>query len=225
MSDLQQIKATFKNQALFEQALTHRSWINENPGIRETNERLEFLGDAVLEFVVSSHIYKTFLDKEEGFLTALRANIVNTKNLAQLAETLNLGSILFLSKGEEQGGGRSNQSLLADTVEAIIGALYIDQDFEAASRFIHENLLSNLPDLLEKPLKDPKSRLQELVQAKGLSAPRYRVVSENGPDHAKEFVIDVSVGEKTYGTGEGKSKSAAEQSAAERALESLEDLG
>lgn len=225
MSDLTEIKKSFKNAQLFEQALTHRSWVNENAHVRGTNERLEFLGDAILEFVVSSHIYLSFPEQEEGFLTALRANIVNTKSLASLAEKLNVGKDLFLSRGEEQGGGRGNTSLLADTIEAIIGALYIDQGFEAASSFIHENLLKDMAGVLEKPLKDPKSRLQEYVQSKGLQAPRYRVTSENGPDHAKLFVVDVSVGEQSYGVGEGKSKSTAEQAAAEHALENLEKIG
>lgn len=222
MKSIITIKSIFKNNDLFELALTHRSWNNENPGIRESNERLEFLGDAVLEFVVSSYIYTKFPKEEEGFLTALRANIVNTKSLAALAQTLEIGSHLFLSKGEETGGGRTNPSLLADTVEAIIGALYIDQGFEQASRFIHENLLENLEGVLEKPLKDAKSRLQELVQAKGLQAPRYKVVEEIGPDHSKEFIVEVTVDEAPYGTGRGKSKSIAEQLAAEAALVKLD---
>lgn len=222
MTSIETIKETFKDSSLFEKALTHRSWINENPGIRESNERLEFLGDAILEFVVSSHIYKEFPNEEEGFLTALRANIVNTKSLGTLAIKLNIGEILLLSKGEEQGGGRTNQSLLADTVEAIIGALYIDQGFEASESFIHKNLLSDLSTYLEKPLKDAKSRLQEYVQSKGMVTPKYRVVSETGPDHAKEFVIEVLVSEESFGQGSGKSKSTAEQAAAENALERLE---
>lgn len=225
MKSVLEIKTIFKNGALFDQALTHRSWVNENPQVRGTNERLEFLGDAILEFVVSSFIYSAFEDKEEGFLTALRANIVNTKNLAALAEKLSLGEFLFLSKGEEQGGGRQNPSLLADTVEALIGALYKDQGFEASNQFIHENLLENIDAYLEKPLKDPKSRLQELVQSKGMEAPKYRLVREEGPDHSKAFVIEVMVGEKTVGTGTGRSKSTAEQAAAEHALESLSEIG
>lgn len=224
MNTIPEIKQTFKNPALFDQALTHRSWVNENPNMRGTNERLEFLGDAILEFVVSSFIYKAFPNEEEGFLTALRANIVNTKSLAALAEHLSLGDFLFLSKGEEQGGGRANHSLLADTVEALIGALYIDQDFEASKSFIEVNLLEKIDEYLEKPLKDPKSRLQELVQAKGMEAPKYRLVREEGPDHSKEFIIEVFVGEKSVGTGSGKSKSTAEQAAAEHALETLAEI-
>ncbi|MBP7119306.1 ribonuclease III [Candidatus Woesebacteria bacterium] len=218
---IQQIKAQFNDEKLFLLALTHRSWINENPGIRESNERLEFLGDAVLELVVSHAIYLQFPDQEEGFLTSIRANIVNTINLAKVARALNLGEDLLLSRGEEQGGGRDNQSLLADTVEAIIGAVYLDQGFDAAKAFIESNILFDIQSHLEKPLKDAKSRLQEFVQANGSNAPKYRVVDEHGPDHAKEFIIEVSVDGNALGKGEGKSKSAAEQDAAEHALETL----
>src|SRR3989344_6741330 len=132
---IDQIENKFKNKELFKQALTHRSWINENPGIRGTNERLEFLGDAILEFIVSERIYRDFPDKEEGFLTALRSNIVNTQNLSEYATKIDLGKHLLLSKGEEQGGGRNNGSLLADTVEAIIGSIFIDRGFQAAADF------------------------------------------------------------------------------------------
>src|SRR3989344_6126521 len=128
MNDLDSLSSLFKNKELLKQALTHRSWVNENPKERGSNERLEFLGDAILEFLVSKEIYLRFPDKEEGYLTALRANLVNTQNLAKIAEKLKVGDKLFLSKGEEDGGGRENPSLLADTVEAIIGAIYIDQD-------------------------------------------------------------------------------------------------
>lgn len=225
MKTIPEIKSTFSDVSLFDQALTHRSWVNENPNQRGTNERLEFLGDAILEFVVSSFIFDRFPNEEEGFLTALRANIVNTKSLAQVAEKLTVGDFLFLSKGEEQGGGRQNQSLLADTIEAIIGALYKDQNFEAAKAFIHENLLSNIDTFLEKPLKDPKSRLQEYVQSMGMDAPRYKLVREEGPDHSKEFIIEVAVGEKAIAQGSGRSKSSAEQAAAERALETFNKIG
>lgn len=224
MKTVTDVKSTFKSMELFEQALTHRSWVNENPSKRGTNERLEFLGDAILEFVVSSFIYTAFPQEEEGFLTALRANIVNTKSLAALANRLSVGEYLFLSKGEEQGGGRNNPSLLADTIEAIIGALYIDQGFEPAKEFIQVNLLERIDEFLEKPLKDPKSRLQEFVQAKGMDAPRYKLVREEGPDHSKEFVIEVFVGEKSLGEGLGRSKSTAEQSAAEHALETFAEI-
>ena len=224
MTNLASIKDGFEDKALFEQALTHRSWINENPGIRGTNERLEFLGDAILEFVVSLELYKHFPDKEEGYLTALRANLVNTINLSQVAKKIDLGQALHLSKGEDEGGGRQNNSLLADTVEAIIGAIYLDQGLDAASRFISDNLLVDLDAKVNQPLKDAKSRLQEQVQSKGMPTPRYKVVNETGPDHNKSFVIEVLVGDKVLGQGDGKSKSEAQQKAAESALGSLVEV-
>lgn len=221
---MKKIKSNFKDKNLLDLALTHRSWVNENSAAQGTNERLEFLGDAILEFVVSEHIYKKFESKPEGFLTALRANIVNTKNLAQLAERLDLGSLLKLSKGEESGGGRENSSLLADTVEAIIGAIYLDQGYPAAEKFITENLLHDLEEKLARPLKDAKSRLQEAVQSKGHPAPRYKVVDQHGPDHDKEFTVQVSVSGQLVGEGKGKSKSSAQQQAAEAGLAKLDQL-
>lgn len=218
VSDLQNL---FINKALLDQAFTHRSWLNEHdsPG---HNERLEFLGDAVLEYVVSSFLYNEFPDEEEGFLTSLRANIVNTVNLSEFAKKVDLGSSLKLSKGEENGNGRENESLLANTVEAIIGALFIDRGLDAAETFIKENLLIDLESKLKEPLKDAKSRLQELVQADGLPTPKYNVIKETGPDHDKEFQIEVVVDGKTLAVGEGKSKSRAQQAAAELALANFE---
>lgn len=213
----------FNNQDLFQQALTHRSWINENKNQRESNERLEFLGDAVLEFVVSDAIYNQFPDKEEGFLTALRANLVNTVSLSEVAKNLDLGKMLFLSKGEDDGGGRENPSLLADTVEAIIGALFIDQGLSASKEFIENHLLTHLDERMAQPLKDAKSRLQELVQSQGHKTPKYQVVEESGPDHAKHFVIQALVDDKPAGRGEGKSKNEAEQAAAQSALAQLSE--
>ena len=188
---------------------------------RTSNERLEYLGDAVLEFIVSKEIYKKFEDKEEGYLTALRANLVNTINLAQVAEKLEINSRIYLSKGEEDGGGRDNPSILANTIEAIIGALYIDGGIASAEKFILKNILDDLEEKTNQPLKDPKSRLQELVQAKGHSAPRYEVVDENGPDHDKNFTIQVLVDGDVVGTGAGKNKSNAAQNAAQDALDNL----
>ena len=221
---LQELNNFFKNQLLYVQALTHRSWINENPGVRESNERLEFLGDAVLEFVVSSHLFLELPDKEEGFLTALRSNIVNTQNLALLATRLNIGEKIYMSRGEKRGGGSSNASLLADTIEALIGAIYIDQGYDEAARFIHSFLLDDLKEKLQAPLKDPKSLLQEKVQSNGLPTPKYRVVEEKGPDHNKEFIVEVLVDNKPFAQGPGKSKNQAEQAAATSALEKLSKL-
>lgn len=213
----------FKNKDLYEQALTHRSWVNEHKGVRNTNERLEFLGDAVLEFIISDHLYRIFSDKEEGFLTALRSNLVNTTSLSEIAKSLSIGETLYLSKGEEDGGGRENQSLLADTLEAIIGALFIDSGIKKAEEFINKYILSKVSDVIKKPLKDSKSRLQEVVQAKSYPAPKYIVVSETGPDHAKNFVVEVLVNKHSLSQGTGKSKAEAEQKAAENALHKFLD--
>lgn len=219
MDKLDKLKTLFEDKNLLAQALTHKSWVNEHPEERQSNERLEFLGDAVLEFVISKELYNRFPDKEEGYLTALRANLVNTQNLAKLAVKLNVGESIFLSKGEEDGGGRKNPSLLADTVEAIIGALFLDKGIGATEEFIILNLISEIPEKVGRPLKDPKSRFQEYIQAEGLPTPKYKVIEESGPDHNKRFLLEVVVGEKALAKGEGKSKSEAEQKAAEAALE------
>lgn len=221
MTDILELKSLFKNQDLLIQALTHKSWVNEHKNQRASNERLEFLGDAVLEFIISKEIYEQHPDKEEGFLTALRANLVNTQNLANIARKLKVGKGLFLAKGEEDGGGRENPSLLADTVEAVIGALFLDQGIEPVYGFIKEHIIAEIPEKLSKPLKDPKSRLQEYIQSKKLPTPKYRVIEESGPDHNKKFVLEVSVEGKKLGEGAGKSKSTAEQKAADNALSRL----
>lgn len=223
MQNLVDLKKTFKNANLFDQALTHRSWVNENPGIRTSNERLEFLGDAVLELVVTSYLYSKLPDKPEGYLTALRANIVNTTNLAGFAKNMDLGKKIFVSKGEAQSNGVNNNSLLADTIEAIIGAIYIDQGLEIAQDFILDNLLIDFHKKIKEPLKDAKSMLQELVQAKSNSTPKYKVVKMVGPDHDREFTVQVKVNGEIVSEGIGKSKSEAEQKAANLALEKLKD--
>ncbi len=214
------MKNLFKNQDLLKQALTHRSWVNENSENHGTNERLEFLGDAILEFIVSKEIYERYPSEEEGYLTSLRANLVNTKNLSSVATKLGIGEMILLSKGEIEGGGKSNSSLLADTVEAIIGALFRDQGIEASEKFIKDNILIDVDKKAKSPLKDAKSLLQETVQAKGLAAPKYQVVEEAGPDHDKKFTIQVIINGKEEAQGTGKSKSEAEQSAAINALSS-----
>lgn len=211
-------KKLFKNKDLLTQALTHKSWVNEHPDDRESNERLEFLGDAILEFVITETLYLKFPKHQEGYLTALRSSLVNTQNLANLAIKLGLGEALYLSKGEEEGGGRKNPSLLADTVEAIIGALFIDGGLDTVSGFIKEHLVAEIPDKVSGPLKDPKSSLQEYVQAKGFSAPKYKVIEESGPDHDKKFIIEVFVENDSWAKGKGKSKSLAEQDAAKNAI-------
>jgi len=211
----------FIHKDLLETALTHKSYLNEHPEVKESNERLEFLGDAVLEFVITETLYKSFPDKQEGYLTTLRANLVNTQNLAEVAKKLNIGGLIHLSRGEEDGGGRENPSLLADTVEAIIGALYLDQGLTKVEEFIKANLATEIPEKTSKPLKDPKSRFQEYIQAKGYPAPKYKVLKESGPDHNRDFVVQVMVEGKVAGEGTGKSKGRAEQEAAKKALSFL----
>lgn len=218
MTSINNLRDLFQNKHLYDLALTHRSWVNEHKGVRESNERLEFLGDAILEFVVSKIIYNQFKDKEEGFLTALRANLVNTTALSEVALKLNLGELIYLSKGEVDSGGRKNISLLADTVEAIIGALFIDDGIKKTEKFIIENILPDVNKKATLPLKDSKSQLQEYVQSLGLSAPNYKIISQIGPDHNKKFEIAVEVNGEFWGTGNGKSKSTAEQEAARQAL-------
>lgn len=213
----------FNDSSIFNLALTHKSWVNEHPNQSESNERLEFLGDAILEFIVSKELYKRFPDKEEGYLTALRANLVNTVNLAEIAQKLKVGSLLYLSKGEEDGGGRNNTSLLANSIEALIGGLYIDGGIVEAEIFIKKYLFPTIEEKIAKPLKDAKSRLQEYVQAKGLPAPKYEVIEEEGPDHNKKFTIEVKVKDEVWGKGIGKNKSEAAQDAAEKVLKNIKD--
>lgn len=222
MTDIDRLKKLFKNKDWLTQALTHKSWVNENQNLRESNERLEFLGDAVLEFIVSKELFDKFPEKEEGFLTTLRANLVNTQNLSQIAKKMNIGEALYLSRGEEEGGGRKNTSLLADTVEAVIGALFLDQGMDKVYKFVEENLLVEIADKIKRPLKDAKSRLQESVQARGLPAPKYKVVRDSGPDHAKKFIIEAVIDGKPWGRGMGKNKSLAAQKAAKDALKNLD---
>jgi len=218
MKKIETLRESFKDKGLLDLALTHRSWVNEHKGERPSNERLEFLGDAILEFVASKEIFSQFPDKEEGYLTVLRANLVNTQALATIAKKLDLGKELFLSKGEVDGGGRTNTSLLADTVEAIIGAIFIDGGIEKAEEFIRDNLLTGIAEKAAEELKDAKSRLQETVQSRGLPAPKYQVVKESGPDHDKKFVVEAVVKGEVWGAGEGRSKGEAEQEAARQVL-------
>ncbi len=220
---IDKLKTIFKDKELLKQSLTHKSWGNENKGKRKSNERLEFLGDAVLEFVVTRYLFDKFPDKEEGYLTNLRANIVNTRNLSNFARKIELGPEIFLAKGEKQTKGHENSSLLADTVEAVIGAIYLDQGIKIAKEFILENLLSDIEEKIQGPLKDPKSRLQEHLQSKKIPAPKYKVIKAVGPDNAKEFTIDVLVEGKVMGQGVGRTKQEAQQKAASLALEKLID--
>lgn len=208
---------SFKNPKLFKKALTHRSWLNEHPA-KESNERLEFLGDAILEFVVSEAIYKKLPQKAEGFLTPLRAKLVNTKNLAEVSRKIGLGEKILLSQGEIKSGGRNNENLLANSLEAYIGALYLDQGLEKVKKFIHENLLTDLDKKLKEPVKDPKTLLQEKILSENDHPPRYKVLRREGPDHKKHYQVGVFINKKLIAKGEGYKKQKAENEAAQAAL-------
>ncbi len=208
----------FKNGQLIKTVFTHRSYLNEAPETKEHNERLEFLGDAVLELVVTDHLYKIY-NNPEGELTNWRSSIVKGEVLSKVSLELGLGELLYLSKGEEKSGGRSRQLILANTFEALIGAIYLDLGYEEAAKFISKHLISLLPDIIANKLYvDPKSRLQEVCQEDLNSTPEYRVMSEEGPDHQKQFVVGVYAGSKLIAQGTGSSKQRAEQSAATEAL-------
>lgn len=212
------------NEALFQQAFTHRSYLNESKKELESNERLEFMGDSILSFVVSEHLYKTFPDFDEGILTNLRSLLVNTKSIAQAARILELGKYLKLSRGEEESKGRENESLLANSFESFIGALYLDQGIEAVKAFIGTMLFPQIDEIVKnKAFKDPKSLLQEYVQARKQSSPVYKVLNEEGPPHAKTFTIGAFVNQELIGEGLGKSKQDAEEEAAKKALSFLEN--
>lgn len=213
-----------KDSKLFEEALTHRSYLNESKEKLSSNERLEFLGDSILSFVVSDYLFNKYPEFNEGKLTNLRSLLVNTKMLAGLSKECELGPLLRLSKGEEESGGRNNQSILADTFEAFIGALFLDQGVDAASKFINSIVIPRANEFIEKNLlKDPKSRLQEYIQARKLGILSYKVLGEEGPAHAKTFKIGVFVGDEKIGEGIGHSKQEAEENAAQNALEALRE--
>lgn len=213
----------FQNQDLLTTALTHRSALNEhNSSSQESNERLEFLGDAVLELATTQFLFHQFPDVQEGLLTAYRSALVKTDTLAKVARMLGLGEMLYMSKGEEATGGRDNDSLLADSMEAVIGALYLDQGFAAAEKLLQEVLFIEFEKILQQKLYlDSKSHLQEVVQAQGYLTPTYEVVSEVGPDHDKTFTVNVLVNGDVVATGIGSSKQRAQQSAAQEALKKL----
>jgi len=210
----------FKNKKILKQSLIHRSYINEHrQESLASNERLEFLGDAVLELWTTQQLFDHFPHLSEGILTNIRAALVRTESLARTAACLDLGRYLLLSKGEDEGGGRENPSLLADTFEAVVGAVYLDQGWEAVSQFLEKRLLKKLIRLGKKgDIKDAKTQLQEIVQAKLKLTPHYQIVEEEGPDHQKLFTAAVFFNQKEIATGKGSSKKEAEERAARKAL-------
>jgi len=211
----------FKNKDLLIQAFVHRSYLNENPDFYLAhNERLEFLGDAVLELIVTEYLYQKYPKKSEGELTNWRAALVNAKMLGDLAKDLNFNDFLLLSRGEAKELGKARQYILANTSEALIGAIYLDQGYQACEGFIKKYLTVKLPEIIEKGLfKDAKSRFQEEAQERVGITPTYKVLEEWGPDHAKHFIIGVFLGQDLVAKGEGFSKQEAELEAAKNGLE------
>lgn len=218
------ISIKFKNRNLLTQAFVHRSYLNENVKFElDHNERLEFLGDAVMELIVTEYLFINYANPE-GELTNWRSALVKGETISAAARELSIGDYLFLSKGEEKSGGKARQLILANTFEAIIGAIYLDQGYEVAKKFLHRFLIVKLPEILENKLyMDAKSRFQELAQAKFGITPQYKVLTEYGPDHAKSFSMGVYLDEKLYGEGSGSSKQNAEQAAAANALETFSE--
>ena len=211
----------FKNITLLQNALTHSSYANEHwhDSLR-SNERLEFLGDSILGMVVAEHLYKNFPNRPEGELTRMRADMVCETSLARIAEQVDLGKHLLLGNGEEQGGGRNRPSILADAVESVIAASFLDGGMAAAEGFIHRFVLSDVP-VSKLKNQDHKTTLQELVQQKKNQQLSYRLVGESGPDHDKVFEVEVSLNGTVVGKGSGSSKKRAEQDAAKAAIETL----
>ena len=214
---------TFRDKSILENALTHSSYANENRerGLHD-NERLEFLGDSILGFVVADYLYRSFPDKPEGELTRIRAALVCEESLHEVAQSLHLGDFLMLGKGEESGGGRRRPSILADAVEAVLAAVYLDGGIDKVRALIHRILLEKEQEQeVENRRRDCKTELQELVQRKPNQVLHYEPVSESGPDHAKVFAVAVTLNGQVIGLGSGHSKKEAEQSAARAALEQM----
>lgn len=210
----------FKNKDLLTQAFLHRSYLNENASIKmQHNERLEFLGDAVLELVVTDYLYAKFTDKPEGELTAFRAALVNTNTISDKARNLGFENYLLLSKGEAKDTGKARAYILANTFEAFTGALYLDQGYDAAKQFIHDHLLPELETIIKQGLwRDAKSFVQEKSQEEESVTPSYKVLHETGPDHDKTFTVGIYFRDKKIAEGKGSSKQEAETSAARNAL-------
>lgn len=213
-----------ENTDLFNKAFTHRSYLNENPEYNNpSNERLEFLGDAVLQFLSTEYLFKKYVTKPEGELTAYRASMVNTKSLAEEAERLKYGKFLFLSKGEESTGGRERPYILANTFEAVLGAIYLQTGIDKCRTFLEKNLFYKIEEIIKKgEHKDKKSLFQEKAQEMYSITPTYKVLKEWGPDHDKSFEVGVYLDKKLVAKGKGKSKQTAESEAATQALKTLE---
>lgn len=219
LKELQEIIGySYKNEDYLIEALTHSSYANENKKKnKKYNERLEFLGDSVLGIIISNYLYKDQEDLPEGDLTKIRANIVCEESLKEAADTIKLGKYLFLGKGEEITGGRERTSIIADTFEALIGSIYLDGGLDAATTFVYKVMDTIIVDAVEgRIFRDYKTQLQEMLQSRTDEKISYDVVEEKGPDHDKKFVMEVRLGKKVLGSGEGKSKKEAEQKAAKK---------
>jgi len=215
----------FKDINLLITALTHRSYVNEHKkSVTEHNERLEFLGDAVLELVVTDFLYHNFTE-QEGILTSWRSALVRTESIGEAGVRLGYDPLIRMSRGEKRGSDRARQQILANAFEAVVGAIYLERGYEAAAEFIHKNIISKFDTILESgSWRDPKSHLQEVSQRIDNLTPHYRVIEEVGPDHDKIFTLGVYVGDKLMGTGAGHSKQIAQQEAAKSALEAYEKI-
>lgn len=218
------LKVEFKDISLLERATTHRSYLNEaSDNSLSNNERLEFLGDAVLELIVSEYLFSTYTDKAEGELTSFRAATVRTTTLAEVSRKLGLGEFLKMSKGEEDSGGKDKDYLLANLFEAILGAIYLDKGYAVCKDYLYRVLIPQIDNIVRNRLDiDPKTKLQEITQAQFKETPSYEVVKEEGPDHDKRFTVQAKISSKDLSTGEGSSKQRAEEDAAEKSLKMLE---
>lgn len=221
--DLQKnVGIQFKDETRLKQAFIHRSYLNENKAFPSSNERIEFLGDAVLSFLTSHFLYQKYPHYPEGVLTNIRSSLVKTSTLAAVAQALKFGDLLFLSRGEEESGGRKNTSLLADTFEAFLGAVFLDQGIAAVKRFLETHLFPKASEVIaQRSYVDFKSLLQEIVQEQSRISPTYRVTKTEGPDHSKTFWVRAVAANALLGEGKGKSKQEAEQQAASAALEKM----
>lgn len=219
---IQNLGLQFDDLFLLSRALTHRSYLNEHPEALEDNERLEFLGDAVLDFIVGAWLYHHFPEKSEGDMTRMRSALVRTEQLAEFAVQINMATVMRLGKGEREAGGFQRPTLLCAMYEAFVGALYLDGGIEVVIEFIEPYLDEAIEEIIsDVVLNDPKSRFQEVIQAQGYGPPFYRTVAARGPDHAKTFEVEVTVAGQVFGHGSGRSKQAAAKAAARAALHSL----
>jgi ribonuclease III len=214
------IKVVFKDKKILQQAFTHRSYINENPGMKIShNERLEFLGDAVLELIVTDFLYNKYPQSAEGELTTFRSALVNAIIISEIAVEIGMNDYLLLSKGEMKDSGKARQYILANTFEALVGAMYLDQGYEVANKFIAKTLLPKIEEIVNKKLwRDAKSLVQEKAQEFVSVTPAYKLLQQSGPDHDKHFTVGIYFGANLIAEGKGKSKQEAEQSAALAAL-------